>query len=129
MAEYIETEAATVPATAGTLIRSDEWGIDNLLANYIVQSENITESRITDVTQDQKGAVVSELDYDSRYDLSLTVIGDGSGIGTTISPGDTTFSYGGNIWKLISCSYTGSYNGKKTYSISGYRYRNFPAQA
>ena len=42
----------TLPANAGSLIRSEEWGIDNTLANCIIQSESITEERITDTTQD-----------------------------------------------------------------------------
>ena len=40
----------TQPSNAGELIRGDEWGIDNILSNCIIQSEEITESRMTDVT-------------------------------------------------------------------------------
>lgn len=138
MATYIESvpslsTGGTLPSTAGTLIRSAEWGIDNVLSNCIIQSEEITETRMTDPTQDQKGAVVSELDYDVRWDLSLTLIGDSeklpvTGDSTSISVGDTTFSYGGHKWKVASCTYTGQYNNKKTYSVTAYRYWNFPAQ-
>ena len=110
MSTYVETNYKTgvKPTTAGTLIREPEWGIDNLIADCIIQSEDITEEVITDQTQDQKGAVVSELDYDKRWNLSLTVIGDSSklpvtGDSTAISVGDTTFTYANKKWKLASC--------------------------
>ena len=77
---------------------------------------------------------MSELDYDKRFDLSLTLIGDSSklpvtGDSTSIAVGDTTFTYNGSKWKVASCTYTGSYNNKKTYQVTGYRYLNFPAQS
>lgn len=138
MATYIQSEPSmaggTLPTNAGTLIRGDEWGIDNVLSDCIIQSENITESRVTDQTQDQKGAVVSELDYDCRWDLTLSLIGDSeklpvTGDSTSIAVGDTTFNYGGHTWKVASCSYTGGYASKKMYQVTAYRYKNFPAQA
>ena len=125
---------ATLPTTAGELIRGEEWGIDNVLANCIIQSENITESRVTDITQDQKGAVVSELDYDARWDMTLTLIGDSAklpvtGDETAFAVGDTTFTYAGKKWKIDSCAYTGTYNGKKQYTVTAHRTKNFPAQS
>ena len=136
MATFIESvpsmDGTTHPTDAGSLIRGPEWGIDNLLADCIIQTENITESRVTDQTQDQKGAVVSELDYDAKWDLSLTLIGDSSklpvtGDSTAIAVGDTTFSYGGHKWKVSQVKYTGTYNGKKSSTVTGYRYKNFTA--
>lgn len=121
----------TLPANAGSIIRGDEWGIDNTLANCIIQTENITEEAITDQTQDQKGAIVSELDYDHHWTLSLTVLCDSStapitGSGSAFTVGDTAFSYGGNTWKLKTVAYTGSYNAKKQYVITAERWTNFP---
>ena len=139
MATYIEStpslgEQGTLPSNAGELIRGAEWGIDNVLSGCIIQSEEITETRSTDDTIDQKGALVSQLDYDVRWDLSLTLIGDSdkmpvTGDGTNFAVGDTTFSYGGHKWKLTSCTYTGSYNNKKLYQVTGFRTWNFPAQS
>ena len=125
---------ATLPTNAGELIRSEEWGIDNILSNCIIQSENITESRVTDITQDQKGAVVSELDYDVRWDMTLTLIGDSNklpvtGDETTFAVGDTTFTYAGKKWKIDSCAYTGTYNAKKQYTVTAHRTKHFPAQS
>ena len=122
----------TLPANAGSLIRGEEWGIDNTLANCIIQSESITEERITDTTQDQKGAVVSQLDYDEHFTLSLTVLCDSAtapitGSGSAFQPGDTSFSYANRKWKLTSVQYQGSYNDKKKYTITAERWRNFPA--
>lgn len=137
MATYIQSVPsmadATLPTNAGELIRGEEWGIDNILADCIIQTESITESRVTDVTQDQKGAVVSELDYDARWDMSLTLIGDSAklpvtGDSTSIAVGDTTFTYAGHKWKVDSVAYTGTYNAKKQYVLTGHRTKHFPTQ-
>lgn len=54
MATHIQAEPSmngtTHPLSAGQLIRGDEWGIDNTVQGFIVQSEDITEEVITDVT-------------------------------------------------------------------------------
>ena len=44
--------AGVKPTNAGSLIRGNEWGIDNELSGFIVQSEDIAEEVITDTTQD-----------------------------------------------------------------------------
>ena len=85
---------------------------------------------ITDTTQDQKGAVVSQLDYDKHYTLTLDLIGDttaGSNLESTA--GDTTFNYGGHKWKLNNVTYTGTYNDKKKWNVTAERWTNFPAQS
>lgn len=125
MATFIESTPSlgnqgTLPANAGELIRGAEWGIDNMISGCIIQSEEITETRSTDDTIDQKGALVSQLDYDVRWDLSLTLIGDSdkmpvTGNGDNFQVGDMTFEYASHKWKLTSCTYTGSYNNKKMY--------------
>ena len=134
MAEIISTPSmggTTQPANAGTIVRGDEWGIDNTLANCIIQSETITEERITDTTQDQKGAVVSQLDYDEHKTLNLVVLCDKTtapitGSGNAFKPGQTDLTYNGETWKITSVQYQGSYNDKKKYTISGERWKNFP---
>ena len=136
-ATFIQSEPSmgntTLPTDAGTLIRGEEWGIDNVLANCIVQTENITESRMTDDTLDQKGSLVSQLDFDARWDLNLTFIGDSAKLPVTgessdISVGDTTFTYGGFKWKITSVAYTGTYNGKKQYTLTAFRTKHWPQQ-
>ena len=135
-ATFIQTDELTgnvIPTGAGTLIRKEEWGIDNIISDCIIQTENITESRMTDDTLDQKGALVSQLDYDSRWDLNLTFIGDSDKLPVTgdssgIAVGDMTFSYGGHKWKITSVVYNGTYNAKKQYTLTAFRTSNFPAQ-
>lgn len=83
MATFIQSEPSvngtTVPTNAGSLIRTSQWGIDAILPGFIIQDVSINESRITDDTQDQKGALVSQLDYDQHWEGSMNVIGgDGS---------------------------------------------------
>lgn len=117
----------TLPANAGSLIEGNEWGIDNILSGYIVQSEDIAEEVITDTTQDQKGAVVSQLDYDRHWTLTLGIIGDTSA--TPPEVGDYSFTYGGAKWKVTNVTYTGAYNDKKKWSVSAERWTNFPPQS
>lgn len=133
MATFIQSEPSvngtTLPGNAGTLIRTDQWGIDSTLTGFIIQDVSIAEEAITDVTQDQKGAVVSELDYDKRWTGTMTVIGgDGSEDGSvgSLSVGDTTFSWANKTWKIDNITYRGNYQSKKMYDISFHRNVNFP---
>ena len=67
MATFKQTDEVangTLTPTSAEGITKDGWGIDAVLNGFIIQSANVTCSRITDPTQDQKGAVISELDYD-----------------------------------------------------------------
>ena len=135
MATFIQTNelsGSVKPDTAGTLIRDEQFGIDATLSGYIIQDVQITTSRTVDTTQDQKGAVVSELDYDERWDGTMTVVGgDGTEDPDTlpgIATGDTTFTWAGKKWKVQSVQYTGNFQSKKMYQITFYRFRNFPLQ-
>ena len=136
MATFIQSEPSvngtTNPTNAGSLIRGSQWGIDSTLSGFIIQDVTISEERITDQTQDQKGAVVSQLDYDQHWTGSMTVIGgDGSEDGSvgTIVAGDTTFSWAGHKWKVTNVTYRGNYQSKKMYDISFERFTNFPSQS
>lgn len=138
MATFIKSDpsngtSGTKPTGAGAMIRGPQWGIDNTLTGWIIQSETITRENITDTTQDQKGAVVSQLDYDEHFTLTLNVIGGtgGAGDGTEDSAlpalGDTAFSYAGHTWKVNNVEYTGQYESKKAYTITAERWHNWPA--
>lgn len=131
MATFINSSPSlsggTLPTNAGELIRGAEWGIDNTLSGFIIQSEDISEEVITDTTQDQKGAVVSQLDYDKHWTLSLGVIGDTDAALPEV--GDTTFTYGNAKWKVTNVTYAGSYQDKKKWTISAERWYNFPTQS
>ena len=138
MANFIQSTPsmgnATLPATAGQMIRGAQWGIDNTLSGWIIQSEDITRSVITDPTQDQKGALVSELDYDETWSLVLNVIGGTGGSGDCTEDaalpqvGDTSFTYAGHKWKVDGVAYQGSFADKKKYTITAHRNKQFPAQ-
>ena len=112
------------------MIRKDQWGIDSTLSGYIIQDVSINGTRITDDTMDQKGALVSQLDYDERFEGTMTVIGgDGSEDGTIpgIETGMIDFTWAGHKWKVTGVQYTGSYQDKKRYQISFERFTNFPS--
>lgn len=124
----IKTTSSPLPANGKTLIRDAQWGIDNTLTGWIIQSEDYTNDLVSDTTQDQKGAVVSQLDYDHHYTCTLTVVGNG----TVPTVGATDFTWkdsdGGSnkTWKVQSVTFNGSYNDKKKYTINLERWDNFP---
>ena len=133
MATFIETNelsGGVLRTGAGEIIRKEQYGIDAVLSGYIIQNVSISKSRTSDDTYDQKNALVSQLDVDERWDMSMTVIG-GSDEDATLAGlevGDITFTWNGKKWKVNSCTYNGTYNDKKSYSITAFRTTNFPAQ-
>lgn len=137
---YIETAEArttgnTVPATAGSIIRKDQYGIDFLFPGFIVQSAQITQSVTSDDTYDQKNALVSQLDLDHVYSATVEVIGGKTEDGTVegdsetavINVGDIAYNFAGHNWKVTGVTYTGSFQDKKRYSVTLARWTNFPA--
>ena len=134
MATFIQTNSftATTPTDAGTLIRDSQWGIDATLSGYIIQNVSVSKTRLYDETYDQKNSLVSELDTDEQWTASMTVIGgDGNEDATIpgITVGDTAFEFNRKKWKVRSCTYNGTYNDKKSWSLELFRSTNFPAQA
>lgn len=128
------TAQQTNPADAGSLIRSSQWGIDGVLSGCIIQSVSIQKERITDTTQDQKGAVCSQLDYDEHYAMDMEVIGGAAEDGSIVNnsgdviaqAGDLSFWWANRYWKVTSTSFMGSFQDKKRYSIHAESWRNFP---
>ena len=124
----------TIPATAGSIITKDQYGIDFLFPGFIVQSATITQSVNEDITQDQKNAIVSRLDLDHIYDATVEVIGgsteDGtlSSSGGNIEVGDIAYSFAGHNWKVTGVTYNGSFQDKKRYTVTLQRSTNFPAE-
>lgn len=125
----------TIPATAGSVINKEQYGIDFLFPGYIVQSATITQSVNEDITQDQKNAIVSRLDLDHIYDATVEVIGGSSEDGTlsasggNIEVGDIAYNFAGHNWKVTGVTYNGSFQDKKRYSVTLQRSTNFPAQS
>ena len=125
----------TIPATAGSIITKDQYGIDFLFPGFIVQSATITQSLIEDVTQDQKNAIVSRLDLDHIYDATVEVIGgsteDGtlSASGGNIEVGDIAYNFAGHNWKVTGVTYNGSFQDKKRYQIQLQRSTNYPPES
>ena len=128
----IETNSAqgtTTPSGAGSIIRDAQWGIDAVLSGYIIQNIRTDHQRIYDVTYDQKGAEVSELDYDEQWTMEMEVIGgngneDGELTGYDV--GDINISWNNHNWKCRGVKYNGTYNDKKRYTLQLFRCANFP---
>ena len=139
-ATFRETDEArvagnTIPATAGSIITKDQYGIDFLFPGFIVQSATITQSLTEDVTQDQKNAIVSRLDLDHIYDATVEVIGGSSEDGTLsaqggeIQVGDIAYNFAGKNWKVVGITYNGSFQDKRRYTVQLQRSTNSPAQS
>lgn len=138
MATFTQTNELTGTLTPTTAegIKSDGWGIDATLSGYIIQNITVTGSRVTDNTQDQKGAVIGELDYDQQQTLSFDVIGNPTSVSDAedaklpgLEVGDTGFTFNGHKWKIDSVTYTGSFQDKKRWNVTAHRWANFPAQS
>lgn len=135
MATFIQTtDCETGIPTIGqnAQIRNAQYGIDALLSGYIIQSVSVQKQRVYDETYSQRNALVSELDTDEQWSATMEVIGgDGDEDATLpgLTVGDTQFSWNGKLWKVRSCTYQGSYNDKKRYSLELFRAKCFPAQS
>ena len=133
-ATFIETNelsGGVLPTGAGDIIRKEQYGIDAILSGYIIQNVSISKSRTTDDTYDQKNSLVSQLDCDQRWDMQMSIIG-GSNEDCeleNLEVGDISFQWNGKKWKLLSITYNGVYNDKKSYSITAFRTTNFPQQS
>ena len=125
----------TIPATAGSIITKDQYGIDFLFPGFIVQSATITQSVNEDITQDQKNSIVSRLDLDHIYDATVEVIGgsteDGtlSSSGGNIEVGDIAYNFAGHNWKVVSVTYNRSFQDKKRYTCKLTRSTNYPPES
>ena len=125
----------TIPATAGSVINKEQYGIDFLFPGFIVQSATITQSVNEDITQDQKNSIVSRLDLDHIYDATVEVIGgsteDGtlSSSGGNIEVGDIAYNFAGHNWKVVSVTYNGSFQDKKRYTCQLQRSTNYPPES
>lgn len=118
--------SAVVPQTDAA------WGITDVLSSghVILQNVDISEERITDTTQDQTGAVVSQLDYDKHWTLDITFIGPRSFNPAPINaaPGSVTFLFRDHNWKVLTLTETGAYNDKVKFNLTAERWNNYPAQ-
>lgn len=111
-----------IPANA----TAEEYGISSSLANYTIESENITTTPQREQVPDQKNAVVKEIRYDTRYDLRLTVRGETEPAATTINYGTTGSgsSAAPITWIVDTVEKAGTYNGLRRFNITAHRYAN-----
>ena len=100
----------TVGADASKAIMNLEVGDEANLGTYPIK----------------KGTQVRVLDLEAFNGKTIEVYGDELPDGVVV--GDTAFEWDNKKWKVRSCTYNGSYNAKKQYTISIWRSKNFPAQ-
>ena len=105
----------------------EQYGIATTLADYVIESENITETPQIETVPNQTNQVADEIQYDTRYELRLTVRGK-------TKPAATILAYGKNgsadvKWAVDSVEEAGSYNGLRRFNITAHRTTLYPAAA
>ena len=119
---------ATTPAN----ITGSPRGISNTLPGFVVESEEFSEAPVQEDFDDQNGARADEQVYDTRVDLTLTVYGAtaaadiDSVLSAIATSGGKKITYAGKTYKVDNCRKTGTYNGKRRWTITAHRYDNFP---
>lgn len=98
----------------------EKYGISTTLADYVIESENITDTPQVEAIPNQKNQTADEIQYDTRYELRLTVRGK-------TKPAATILTYGSNKWAVDSVEEAGSYNGLRRYNITAHRTSLYPA--
>lgn len=112
----------TVPSIAANSPR----GIQNTLAGFVVESENITPTDRSEEVPDQNGAIADEISYDTRTDLRLTVRSATTGKNPPTTAGNAGFNYAGSKWKVDSVEEAGSYNGLRRWNVNAHKYEKYP---
>ena len=113
---------ATTPASIKGTVR----GVDATLAGCIIQSYSTTSAPIVEQVADQKGAIAAEVKYDTRTDLSLTVIASSSTPPTMPSAGEE-WSFDNSKWFVDSVQKGQTYNSATQWTIAAHKYENTPS--
>ena len=113
---------ATNPASISGTVR----GVDATLAGCIIQSYSTTSAPIVEQVADQKGAIAAEVKYDSRTDISLTVIASSSAPPTSIPKEGEEWDFDGSKWFVDSVQKGQTYNAATQWTIAAHKYDNTP---
>ena len=122
-------------ATVPTSISGSPRGIQNTLANFVIENEEFNETPVQEDFDDQNGARADEKVYDNRKDITLTIYGananaDVDDLKTAIATsGGFTITYGGAKYKIDSIREAGTYNQRRRWTITGHKFDNFPPQS
>ena len=110
---------STTPATAST----ETYGIAETLANYTIESVNITDTPQVEEVRDQKNALIDEIKYDTLVELRLVVRG------ATKPTAGTDITYNNVKYRISSVEDAGSYNGLRRFTVTAKKTDNFPGQS
>lgn len=97
----------------------ETYGVTDVLANYIIESINKTESPLLEQVPDQRNAVRKEIQYDTLYELRMTIRGSNK---PSLTNGALTV--GGQAYIIDTIEDAGTYNGLKRYNVTGHAYAN-----
>ena len=100
----------------------EQYGITTTLDGYVIESENITDTPQVEPVPNQKNQVADEIQYDTRYELRLTVRG-------ATKPAATILTYANDKWSVDSVEAAGSYNGLKRFNITAHRTSLYPGSS
>ena len=112
---------ATTPSFT-TAIR----GVAKTYSNGSIEDYTITRPPISEAVPDQYGAIATEMVYDHKEDLSVTMHAAGSTAPTFT--GDTV-TFDSKTWQVDSVAEAGSFQNVTRWTVTAHRYDNFPAGA
>ena len=114
---------ATTPAGISGTVR----GVSPTLSGCIIQSYTKTENAIVEQVADQNGAIAAEVQYDTRIEISVSLIASTTTAPAAIPSEGQTWSFDGETWFVDSVSEGQTYNAATQWTISAHRYTNTPA--
>ena len=106
---------------------AEQYGITDTLSGYTIESKNITETPLVEQVPNQINQVEDEIQYDTRYDLRLTLRGATKPTATIISFG--TENNTAIKWAVDSVEDAGTYNGLRRYNLAAHRTTKYPKAA
>ena len=94
-----------------------EYGVATTLTGYTIESVSVTEEPQREKVPDQKNRIAKELEYDTLYNLTLTVRG-------ATAPSTNGITYDGKKYIVDKVENAGTYNGLRRFNITAHRYSN-----
>ena len=113
---------ATIPSTISGTIR----GTSGTLEGCIIQNATLRSSPSVEQIADQTGAIALEVVYDTRWDLTLSLISATENRPGILPEGGDTFEYDGKTWFVDSLEEGQTYNAATQWTITAHRYVNTP---
>jgi len=99
---------------------TETYGVSETISGYTIESVTTTETPVVEQVHNQTNAVVKEIKYDTRKDLTITLRGATKPTASTFDD----FTGTGVKWILDSVESAGTYNGLKRWNVRAHNFTN-----